>query len=267
MRKKKPIQFVSLPNSLCEDGKYTPIDLLVYLSLRSFASRERGVAWPAIRTIGLRVGLGSHATTKSLKKMEGDLFYSYTKGRSRCYVFPHITKGFEMFSFDFLKRTDISAYAKSYLVALQQYMFVNKKAGVGEVFYQTCDIAKLLNLNDDTLRRYEGELIRKGFLQKTVSDLEDPYSGRLLRVRRFNLKALGQDIVWKWKRNKDLKQFRGKIGPDPRHLPKRKPQKEEKTSLEQLSHSIAFNTEQEARLLEALRLGCQTMVKRRTNNS
>lgn len=191
----KQTQHVRIPNDMTLDGKLTPTDVLVYAVLKSYMNGKSYEAFPSIKTLATRSGLSANTITKSLAVLEDNNEIKIIKstGRSNRYLFnPHSTN-FEMFTYDFLLKDDLTAKQKAYLLVSQQYMY--KEGNNGNISFSDIELGSKIGMSPRLIRTRNEELVDKNILTVQISPLRDE-TGLFKEVKSFNLEMLGQAILF-----------------------------------------------------------------------
>lgn len=104
---------------------------------------------------------------------------------------------FEMFSYDFLKNTELSFTEKAYICASQQFMFKDIQ-GIGKISMSNEKLAEKINTSERSIRRADKSLIDKGLLTlvKNNTALEE-YGYCKSNTKIFFLAKMLQTILWK----------------------------------------------------------------------
>lgn len=191
MASKKHVQ---VPNNM---SGLNNIDLIVYAALKSFKIGNNP-CFPSQETIASKLNLTRPTVKKSIDKLIKEEYISTTRqGKLTLYEFSKY-KNFEIFSDEFIDRKDIDSKIKGYLIGSQQLMFKDIE-GLGKTTISTKEIADKVNLSEKTIKRYDKELINKGFLTLVKTSNLDPNTGLNQVERIYNLEKLGQAIIWKLK--------------------------------------------------------------------
>lgn len=182
-------RFVLYPSTKDE---ITPNEALVYVMLRRFANEDLE-CYPSILGLSKKTNLSRTAIVKCLDSLINKDFISRRKeGKRIVYKFNEIKK-FEVFSYEFLDREDLTPTEKGILIILQQYMF--KNAGFGDIYYNNTELEELTGLTRPTLIKYFKSLSRKGYL--VTGCLPSTRNNEISEVKQFDLSKLGQTIIFK----------------------------------------------------------------------
>lgn len=192
------LQHIQLPNSL-EDYGLTPKDKFVYIVIKSF-DKGKG-CFPSLEKIAKRAGTSVPTIRECTKRLlDSGVIEVIKRGRGKEYIFKKYLK-FEPFSEDFFK-ADLSFGAKSYMAAIQQYLITDIE-GIGKLSIPRRKISKQLLIPESSTRKYDMELQRRGVLQIVKNNSRDIETGCKTDTRIYNLRAIGQAIIWKLRDHED----------------------------------------------------------------
>jgi hypothetical protein len=195
MDKEISLQHVQLPNNMTKSKNLTPTDLWIYLCIKSFMNGKTKECFPSLRAVSERSGFSIPTIRKSITLLVQGGWVSLKKsGRKQYYYFSSYSN-FEVFSYEFILKKDVSPKEKSYLVAMQQYMFKDTP-GLGKSSYQTEEVSDKINLPAIKVERYERDLIDKGYLSLVATKKRDPASGIFLKEKFFHLNELEQAVIF-----------------------------------------------------------------------
>ena len=205
------LQHVQLPHDMTKNKKLTPNDLWVYICVRSFMNGKTKECFPSLQTISNRSGFSITTVRNSIDILHKEGWMSVVKvGRAQNYLFKHSDR-FEVFSYNFIMKKDIIPKEKSYLVAMQQYMYKDTP-GLGKSSYKSSEISKIINLSETRVNKYEQSLVDKGYLSIVDSGKKDLESGIFIKNKFFKLDELGQGVVFALQdHHKKLEEHDGEI--------------------------------------------------------
>lgn len=184
----KSKQHVQLPNDMEVEAQ----DRLVYLVIKSYNNKELG-CFPSLDTIAKDSKLSVPTIRKSIKRLESNEYIKVTKiGRKNYYEFSPYKK-WEPFSPEFLKRSDLTPTTKSYLIAIQQYMYKDVE-GVGKISFSNMELSRQTGIPEATIRKCNNELKRNNFMTVIKNTNRDLESGSDTKL--FNMSKLDQAIIW-----------------------------------------------------------------------
>ncbi len=185
-----------MPNDMTKDGKLTPNDLLVYVTIKSFYNHKTTLCFPGLRAISKKCGFSIPTIRNSIEALEEEQWISVSRNKRRgskqFYTFRKSAK-FEMFSPEFLDNEVIPAKEKAYLTALQQYMYKDIE-GLGKVSYSEEELSNIINLSETIIQKYDKSLELKGLL--SVVDSNKMENGIMINNRFYHLDELGQSIIF-----------------------------------------------------------------------
>ena len=188
------LQHVQVPNDLVQTKGLTPIDALVYVSLRSFDNGKE--CFPSLKTIADRAGVSIKIVQKALKQLEATHWIkSSCQGRGHYTYYTFLKDNpFEPFSYEFLNNKDLSPLTKGYLICSQHNMFKNSETE-GALSMTASDLAASIDMPLRTVYRCEQELKEKGILQIEKSKGKDMY-GFKKEVRLYDFSKYFQAIAY-----------------------------------------------------------------------
>lgn len=186
---KEKSRFIKYPN---EGELLSPNDALVYVALRSYMNNETLECYPSIDTICEDSKLSRVTVSNSLKKLVDKGYITRRRdGNKMIYKFNEENR-FEPFSYEFLKKEDLTPTEKGVLILCQKHMI--KEAGYGDIYYSNRELEKLIDVSRSTLNRVFNSLKKKGYLSMGNIVRADK---TLTKAKQFNLTELEQAIVFK----------------------------------------------------------------------
>ena len=202
MKKSQTIQHVQVPHLTEKDEEITPKDQLIYACIRRHMNSQK-LAYPSLTTIAKESGASQPTVSKSIKILKNHNYFSIIKkpnpktGKiSNFYLInTEKCKNFEMFSYEFLDKEDLSFNEKAYILASQQFMF--KENGLGKISYTNEELGELIHVSERTIKRYNHNLIKTPYL-KIISEAYNKdvdVDGNYKQIKCFNLPALGKALV------------------------------------------------------------------------
>lgn len=173
-------QHVQLP---IKPSPISPSDKLIYCALKKHGEKS----FPSLKTVSNYLHVGINKIRDSIQHLvDNDYIKVHKEGRKNVYTFNPYKK-FEMFSYEFLDKPELTFGIKAYIVALQQFML--KNGGFGKVEYSDAEIADKIGLSQQTVNRYNQSLVEQGLL--TIQPNQNGNAAKM-----FNLIALGQAILF-----------------------------------------------------------------------
>lgn len=179
-------QFVIYPHDEKDNFEIglTPQDKLIYLAIRRYMNKITLTSFPSYATITKDIGAASKTIKKSVNNLvrEG---YLETKrdGRKIIYKFNN-KKKFEMYSYDFLDKKDLTFTEKAYIVASQQYMFKDGYNEEGRISLKNKELSKLIKMSESAISKCNHSLEEKHYLK-----------GASEPIKRFQLRELDQLFI------------------------------------------------------------------------
>ncbi len=191
----KNLQHIQVPHDMCRSHELEPFDMLVYANIKRFMNKDTRKAYPSIETLKALTKSGKDKVNNSISKLQGKYLKIYNDGKRRTYVFSQRYKNFEPFSVDFLDKGDLTISEKSYIVAVQQYMFKDLR-DLGKVSFTVRELSELINMPEWEIWKCERSLQDKGYLTIIKTKDRDFDTGLQRTERIFNMKFLQQQVIW-----------------------------------------------------------------------
>lgn len=193
-------QFVQVPNLDLKEKGLEMRDLVVYAYLRKHYNHITGEAFPSFDTIVKESGISKPTVKRAVERLEQAGYIIIIKDKKvNHYKFSDINK-FEIYSFDFLDDKTLSVTDKAYIVCMQPHMFKDSNLGIGKVTYSELDIAKMLNIDLRTLRKYENHLVQgdKPVMTLVPTKKKDPVTGLDIQERVFDFESYNNLLALKF---------------------------------------------------------------------
>lgn len=203
------MQHVQIPNNMTKNKELTQKDLLVYATIKRYMNSKTKECFPSIETIVKVSGLSKPTVRKSIDNLKNLEYFSVKlDGRKNVYKFaPH--KNFEPFSYEFLD-SEIEPNLKAYIIASQQIMYKDVE-GYGKISYSDTELSKHINLDRNTIAKYNKQLEEKGVLSIVKTNNRDPETGLKINEKFFHLNEMGQAIIWTLQKHDDeIKELQNK---------------------------------------------------------
>lgn len=185
--------FVKVPNKMTELTDLQPKDLVIYANLVRYADREN-VCYPSLTTISSESGAAINTVRKCLNNLVKAGYIAITKqnNHSNTYTILKRVEGFEMFSKEFLDNKNLSFIEKAYLIASQQYMFLNIDASIGTIKFTSTELSDKINMPYSSLRACQKSLEKKELMQVLTDG-----------SKTYNLDKFNTAVVYKLKEHED----------------------------------------------------------------
>lgn len=196
------LQHVQVPNNMCRNTGLEPFDILVYANIKRYMNSDTKEAYPSRDTLKRVIGSRADRIKDSITKLNGKYLTVYKKGKKNIYSFQKPYKGFEPFSIEFLDKTDLTPTEKAYIIATQQYMFKDLTE-YGKVSFTTKELSELINMPEWEIWKCDRTLKDKGYLEVVKTKNRDFDTGLQRSEKIFNMKLLGQKIIWMLAKNNE----------------------------------------------------------------
>lgn len=185
--KKNKQQFILYPTT---EHKISLNSALVYATLKRHKDKNNE-CYPSIERICELSKLSKNAVIAAIKELiDNDFITKRREKNLTVYKFPDEDR-FEIFTYKFLDKEDLTPTEKGLIILLQRYMI--KEAGSGNIWYSNEELSSLLNISVKTLRKYLNSFKNKKYLTMGKLVRKD---GKLVDVKQFNLTELDQAIVF-----------------------------------------------------------------------
>lgn len=158
-------------------------------------NNETKEAFPSLEVLKSLTGSGKDKINHSISKLNGRYFDVFNRGRQRIYKFSAKYKNFEPFSHEFLDKKDITNTEKAYIIAIQQYMFKDLR-DFGKISFTSKELSELINMPEWEIWKCDRDLKNKGYLEIIKTKNRDFETGLPRTEKMFNMKLLGQKIIW-----------------------------------------------------------------------
>ena len=197
-------QHVQVPHGLCK-GQIDYQVLGLYAYLRRYMNKDTYSTFVSLRTLQGETKLSIPTIQKYLNILEEEDHIKIIKGEKRCniYVFNKgsslYSKGFEMYTFEFIKNKDIPFKEKCALIAFQERM-MNKDSGRGTISSTPLEMSNILNTSFSTYKRIEKDLINNNWITIMKSNVKDSETGCKKNIYTFDLEAIGQAVLFNQKK-------------------------------------------------------------------
>lgn len=197
-------QHVQVPHGLCK-GQIDYQVLGLYAYLRRYMNKDTYSTFVSLRTLQEETKLSIPTIQKYLNILEEEDHIKIIKGEKRCniYVFNKgsslYSKGFEMYTFEFIKNKDIPFKEKCALIAFQERM-MNKDSGRETISSTPLEMSNILNTSFSTYKRIEKDLINNNWITIMKSNVKDSETGYKKNIYTFDLEAIGQAVLFNQKK-------------------------------------------------------------------
>lgn len=185
---KEKSRFIKYPN---EGELLSPNEALVYVALRSYMNNETLECYPSVMTLSKDIKISRDTIYTCIKKLVDKGYITRRKDGSKIIYKFNEENRFEPFSYEFLKKEDLTPTEKGVLILCQKHMI--KEAGYGNIFYPDRELEKLIDVSRSTLNRVFNSLKKKGYLAMGNIVKADK---TLTKAKQFNLTELDQAIVF-----------------------------------------------------------------------
>lgn len=192
---KKP-QHIQVPNDMCKERNLDPTDVYVYSYLKTYMNKDSFEAFPSMETLARDAGISKTTVNKAIKNLVANKDISVRReGRKNVYKFNPMSRNFEMFTYKFMRDTDLTSQQRIYIILTQQYMYKDEE-GYGKVTFTNEELSDETGLSPTTIYRRNKELEDKGMLQIINTEKKDPETGLAIQLKLFDLTKIAQDVLF-----------------------------------------------------------------------
>lgn len=159
-------------------------DPYIYACIKKYMNTHTKQAWPSNSTLTKISGLSAKTVIEAIRRLEQAGYISVQReyGKANVYTFNDYKK-FEIFSYEFLDRSDLTPKEKAYFITVQPFMFKNDKSGT--ITFNTNTLAERISLSVNTLKKYEQILKEKNLLD-LVPIKQDNATGMPVYARHYD---------------------------------------------------------------------------------
>lgn len=194
-------QHVQVPTMDLKAEGLLNTDPYVYACIKKYMNTATKKAWPSNSTLVKVSGLSPKTIIEAVRRLESAGYFSVEReyGKSNVYTFNDYKK-FEIFSYDFLDREDLTPKDKALFITLQPLMFKDQTSGT--ITYSTKTIADKIALSVNTLKKHEAFLQEKGLLD-IVPYKQDNATGLPVYLRTYDFDKWSNVVALKFMEQDD----------------------------------------------------------------
>lgn len=189
-------QHVQVPTmDLTKEG-LANIDPYIYACIKKYMNTHTKEAWPSNSTLAKISGMSAKTIIESIRRLEAAGYFSVKRefGKSNIYTFNDYKK-FEIFSYEFLDRPDLTPKEKAYFITVQPFMFKNQTSGT--ITFNSDTLAKKIALSANTLKKYE-QILQEKKLLELVPYKKDNATGAPVQARVYDFEQWSNLIALKF---------------------------------------------------------------------
>lgn len=189
-------QHVQVPTMDLKAEGLLHTDPYIYACIKKYMNISTKKAWPSNSTLVKISGLSPKTIIDAVRRLETAGYFSVEReyGKSNVYTFNDYKK-FEIFSYDFLDRQDLTPKDKALFITLQPLMFKNQE--IGTITYSTKELADKIALSVNTLKKHEAFLRDKGLID-IVAYKTDNATGLPVHLRTYDFEKWSNLIALKF---------------------------------------------------------------------
>jgi Mn-dependent DtxR family transcriptional regulator len=171
-------------------------DPYIYACIKKYMNTSTKQAWPSNSTLTKISGLSAKTVIAAINRLEQAGYISVRReyGKSNVYTFNDYKK-FEIFSYEFLDRTDLSPKEKAYFITVQPFMFKSQTSGT--ITFNSDTLAKKIALSANTLKKYE-QILQEKKLLELVPYKKDNATGAPVQARVYDFDQWSNLIALKF---------------------------------------------------------------------
>jgi DNA-binding Lrp family transcriptional regulator len=172
-------------------------DLLVYACLKKYMDKTSKISVVTLRQIAAETNLSLGGIQTGIKRLEESKDIEKIKVLNKNqngYKFNAKSEKFEMFDYDFLDNEFLTVQQKSFMIAVQKYLYVDKTTGIGKTTYSNKELAMYTGISERVIMERRKELEQSGFISRRLTTDKD---GNSCEALEFNLPKFGQHVLCK----------------------------------------------------------------------
>lgn len=168
-------------------------DLMVYAVLKMAMNKDSKKSYKTLRKIAEETGMSLGGVQSAIKRLEeaNDIFKTKEANRN-AYQFNEKSEKFEMYDFTFLNNEDLNNLQKSFYIAIQKHLYIDKKTGVGKTTYSNKELSEKTGISEKVIAERKKELEDLGFVTRRLTSDKD---GNSCEALEFNLPKFGQYVL------------------------------------------------------------------------
>lgn len=176
-------------------------DLMVYAVLKMSMNKDSKKSFKTLRKIAEETGMSLGGVQSAIKRLEdnNDIFKS-KEGNRNAYKFNERSEKFEMYDFTFLNNEELNALQKSFYIALQKHLWIDKETGIGKTTYSNKQISEKTGISEKVVAERKKELEDLGFITRRLTSNKD---GNSCEALEFNLPKFGQYVMCKLEKHEE----------------------------------------------------------------
>lgn len=168
-------------------------DLLVYAVLKMSMNKDSKKSYKTIRKIAEETGMSIGGVQSALKRLEeSEDIFKAKEGNRNAYRFNERSEKFEMYDFTFLNNSDLNNLQKSFYIAVQKHLYIDKETGIGKTTYSNKQLSEKTGMSEKVIAERKRELEELGFISRRVTS--DKH-GNSCEALEFNLPKFGQYVL------------------------------------------------------------------------
>lgn len=168
-------------------------DLLVYAVLKMSMNKDSRKSYKTLRQIASETGMSLGGVQSAIKRLEesNDIFKTKEQNRN-AYRFNEKSEKFEMYDFTFLNNDVLNNMQKSFYIAVQKYLYIDKETGIGKTTYSNKELSEKTGISEKVVAERKNELETLGFITRRLTSDKN---GNSCEALEFNLPKFGQYVL------------------------------------------------------------------------
>ena len=172
-------RFIAMPYFLnLKKQNLKTLDILVYITIRSFHNSTTGLCYPSYEKIIEKSGLSRGFISSSIKRLEfaGHFKVDHSKRQGTCnrYLFQKVDP-FKPIPYELFDATDLSSYEKAMLLCLRPFFVLELNLYLGSIK----ELANDLGISYKQVYSPYKTLIDKGYLKEVSNVSKDSQNGKI----------------------------------------------------------------------------------------
>lgn len=168
-------------------------DLLVYSVLKMSMNKDSKKSFKSLKKISEETNMSIGGVQAAIKRLEesNDIF-KIKEGTRNAYKFNEKSENFEMYDFSFLNNTNLNNLQKSFYIAIQKHLYIDKQSGIGKTTFNNKELSEKTGISEKVIAERKKELEEMDFVSRRLTS--DKY-GNSKEALEFNLPKFGQFVL------------------------------------------------------------------------
>lgn len=176
-------------------------DLLVYAVLKMSMNKDSKKSFKSLRKISEETNMSIGGVQSAIKRLEeNEDIFKTKEGIRNAYQFNERSEKFEMYDFTFLNNSNLTNLQKSFYIAIQKYLYIDKESGIGKTTYSNKELADKTGISEKVIAERKKELEELGFMSRRLTSDK---TGNCCEASEFNLPKFGQYVICKLEKHEE----------------------------------------------------------------